>query len=48
MWHPDLQLVPWQRLAMIRGHIRTRKPGCPPVGFTSTVASRSWVELERN
>jgi len=53
-WHPDLQLVPSRRLALLRGRIRTRKPGAASNrlyqhgGFSLMEVLVPWLELERN
>jgi hypothetical protein len=53
-WHPDLQLVPSRRLALLRGRIRTRKPGPSSNrlyqhgGFSLMEVLVPWLELERN
>ena len=53
-WHPDLQLVPSRRLALIRGRIRTRKQGPSSGrlyqhgGFSLMETLVPWLELERN
>ena len=53
-WHPDLQLVPSRRLALLRGRIRTRKPGPSSNrlyqhgGFSLMEVLVPWIELERN
>jgi hypothetical protein len=53
-WHPDLQLIPSRRLALIRGRIRTRKPGPSSGrlyqhgGFSLMEVLVPWLELERN
>jgi len=52
-WHPDLQLVPSRRLALLRGRIRTRKPGPSSNrlyqhgGFSLMETLVPWIELER-
>ena len=53
-WHPDLQLVPSRRLALIRGRTRTRKSGPSSNrlyqhgGFSLMEVLVPWIELERN
>ena len=53
-WHPDLQLIPARRLALLRGRIRTRKPG-PSTnrlyqhgGLSLMETLVPWIELERD
>jgi len=52
-WHPDLQLLPSRRLALMRGRIRTRKPGPSSNrlyqhgGFSLMEVLVPWIELER-
>jgi hypothetical protein len=52
-WHPDLQLIPSRRLALLRGRIRTRKPGPSSNrlyqhgGFSLMEVLVPWLELER-
>ena len=52
-WHPDLQLIPSRRLALLRGRIRTRKSGPSSNrlyqhgGFSLMEVLVPWLELER-
>jgi hypothetical protein len=51
-WQPDLQICPQNRLAMLRGRLRTRPQGassrnlCQPGGFSLMEVLVPWIELE--
>ena len=51
-WHPDLQLIPERRVALLRGRMRTRPPGVSSRklyqhgGFSLMEVLVPWIELE--